>query len=196
MTSAFSRHARDLSIASIAMIVLALGGTVSAGVVAKHRGNGAFANVFGPDASGCKWIYLDVGRGGTTAAPQTWLYYDVYDGCTGLTESRGWGAIPNSDLKVSQKSTVLTTTPSANSEFYAEGAAGSINITWKADGSYTYTFSGHSRVEYADRLMQSHGSWTNNTAAVEGQLLSVTVANIPGSIGSGRDRFLEIEKGK
>jgi hypothetical protein len=195
MTFAFNGHARRIGIAALVLTVLELGGTASAGVVAKHRGNGAFASVYGTDTSGCRWIYLDVSRGGTTAAPQTWLYYDVFDACNGQTESRGFGQIPNSDLKVSQKSTVLTTTPSSNGEFYAEGAAGSINITWTADGAFTSTYSGHSRVEYADRLVQSHGSWTYSSASAQGQLLSTTVSNV-GSIGSGRDRFLEVEKGK
>jgi hypothetical protein len=196
MTFAFRRHTRQFGIAALAVIVPALGSTASAGVVAKHRGNGAFANFYGSDTTGCRWIYLDVSRGGTQSAPQTWLYYDVYDACTGRTESFGSGLIPNSDLRVSQKSTVLTTTPSTNGQFYAEGAAGSIDITWTSDGAYTYTFSGHTRLEYSDRLVQSHGSWTYATAGAQGQLLSVAVSNVYAFMGSGRDRFVEVEKGK
>ena len=56
--------------------------TASAGQIARSTANGAYINVSGTDTSGCIWFYVYASRGGTTQAPETYAYYDVYNGCT------------------------------------------------------------------------------------------------------------------
>lgn len=136
----------------------------------KSKGNGAHISVSGFDSTGCIWSYVYVSRTGTTAAPQTWMSYDVYNGCSREWIASGHGLVPNTTLKVTNKVT-LSLTPSA------------------------YRYSGHSRSEFMEHVYQSHGSWSEASASVSGHVLGFAAGNMSGWFGEGRDRYMEIDRG-
>ena len=162
---------------------------------AKSKGNGAYMSVSGTDSSGCVWSYIYVSKTGTTAAPQTWMSYDVYNGCTGEWIAYGHGLIANTRFKVTNKGATLVITPSAGANFYTAGASGTLNLTLMADGVSSYSYSGHWRSEYLGHVYQSHGSWTSQSASVTGSMLGFAPGNMSGSFGTGRDRYMEINRG-
>ena len=194
MTSTLPRHT---------LRILALTTFVSATMVAtgfaeppaKSKGNGAYMEAFGSDSTGCVWSSVYVSRTGTTAAPQTWMWYDVYDRCAGARIAFGYGVVANATFKVTNKARRLIVTPSANANFHVEGATGSIDLTLASDGLSSYTYSGHSRSEYMGHVYQSHGSWTSATATVSGNVLGFVAGNMSGWFGEGRDRFMEFDRG-
>ena len=194
MTTTLPRHT---------LRILALTTFVSASMVAtgfaeppaKWKGNGALMEVFGSDSTGCIGSYVYVSRTGTTAAPQTWMWYDVYDRCASARIAFGYGLVANATFKVTNKSVTLVITPSNNANFTAEGVTGSIQLTLTADGVSSYRFSGHSRWEYLGQVYQSHGSWISRSASVSGNVLGFEAATMSGSFGEGRDRYIEIDRG-
>lgn len=64
-----------LKLATAAALMLTLGGAAFADAqpLNKYKSNGAFAEIIGSDGVGCRSFYLYIGRGGTTAAPETYL---------------------------------------------------------------------------------------------------------------------------
>jgi hypothetical protein len=161
---------------------------------AKSKGNGAFMSVWGSDSTGCVWTHVYVSKTGTAAAPQTWMSYDVYDGCAGEWMAYGYGLVANTTFKSTNKTATLVLTPSSNANFVTQGATGSIKLTLTADGVSSYTYSGHSRSEYMGHVYQSHGSWTQKSATVTGKILGFAPGNVSGSFGTGRDRYMEIDR--
>jgi hypothetical protein len=194
MASNRTRHALR-----VVTLVLGVAAVTASGAAAEQVGrsktNGAYISVSGNDATGCIWSYLGAGRGGTKAAPTTWMSYDVYNGCTGEWIAYGRGTIANTALKVSNKGATLVITPTASANFYADGAIASIKLTLTANGLVSYSYSGHSRVEYSGHVYQSHGAWNYRTASVAGTLLGFTVGEMSGEFGEGRDKYIEIERG-
>jgi len=195
MTSRTTRNiARHLTGLTVLVSMLAAA-TASAGPVTRSKGNGDYINVSGTDSSGCIWFYLYAVRTGTEAATQTYLFYDVYDRCTGLWIAYGSGSVPNTALKTTKKSATVALDAVSSATFYSEGAAGSIDVTLTADGLYSYSYSGHSRSEYAGHLYQSHGSWTSDSAAAAGSVLGFSFSAASGSVGESRDKYMEIDRG-
>jgi len=139
-----------------AALVLTGATIAQAGQVAKYKNNGAYAEAAGSD-TGCRDFYVVVSRGGTTASPQTYLFYDVYDRCTG-TWSWGSGTIPNASFNTGPKAMTLNFTGSTSGGFTAEGESLAITLTFTKDSVFTYTWSGHSRLEYYGHIVQHHGS--------------------------------------
>jgi hypothetical protein len=194
MTSTLTQN--TLRILALATFMSAI--TTAAGFAqpaAKSKGNGAFMSVSGTDSTGCVWTYLYVSKSGTAAAPQTWLSYDVYDGCTGEWMAAGYGLVANTAFKTTNKTATLVITPSSNANFHTQGAGGSIKLTLTADGVSSSSYSGHWRSEYMGHVYQSHGSWQEKSATVTGTLLGFAPGNISGAFGTGRDRYMEIDRG-
>jgi hypothetical protein len=169
--------------------------TAAAGQVARSTGNGTYISVSGSDTSGCIWFYMYASRGGTTQAPQTYVYYDVYNGCSGQWIAYGGGRVANTALKATKKSATLNVTSANNADFYSEGSTGSVTLTITADGLGSYSYSGHSRSEFAGHMYQSHGTWTSKTATASGSILGFDIGNASASLGEGRDKVIEIERG-
>ena len=193
MTSMLTRNAHR--ILAVTMCVSGLTGAAFAEPPTKVKGNGGYLAASGYDTSGCIWSYVYAGRGGTTAAPQTWMNYDVYDVCAGQWPASGWGIIPNTALKIGNKTATLVFTPSASANFSAQGETGPIQIKVTADGLFSYSYSGHTRSEYAGHVYQSHGSWTERSATVTGTVVGFAQGGMRGSLGEGRDRYMEFDRG-
>jgi hypothetical protein len=185
--------ARHLGLAVLASILTAA--TASAGPVTRSNGNGTYINVSGTDSGGCIWFYLYASRGGTTQAPDTYVFYDVYNRCTSEWIAYGGGRVVNTALKTTKKSANLTLDAGSSLDFSTEGAIGSLDVTLTADGFYSSSYSGHSRTEYAGHLYQSHGSWTWESATATGSILGFTFGTASGSLGEGRDKFMDIDRG-
>jgi hypothetical protein len=191
----FKLNRRVLSIIGFTLALSMTGApALFAGQVVRSKGNGAYVEAWGTDTTGCVWTYVNVSKGGTKAAPQTWMYYDVYDYCSGQWIAYGGGSISNTSLKVTGTTAKVTMTTSANASFYTEGLTGSVQLTFTADGFESSTYSGHYRSEYAGHKYQSHGTWTRQSATVSGSLLGYTIANMNGYFGEGRDKYMEIER--
>ena len=193
MTSTVHRYTSRV----LALTTLAWATSIAAAFAeppAKSKGNGAQMSVSGVDSTGCIWSYVYASRTGTTAAPQTWMSYDVYNGCSREWIASGHGLVPNTTLKVTNKVT-LSLTPSANSNFYLDGATGSIQLTLTPNGVSSYRYSGHSRSEFMEHVYQSHGSWSEASASVSGHVLGFAAGNMSGWFGEGRDRYMEIDRG-
>jgi hypothetical protein len=163
--------------------------------VGKYKSNGAYANTNGTDGTGCRYFSISVARGGTTAAPQTYLYYDVYDACAGAW-SWGNGTIPNAAFKTGNKTMALNFTGSTSGGFYAEGEPLAIALTFTKDSSFTEKWSGHSRWEYFGHVVQHHGSGTRNSATLSGTIGGSAAQAFWAEIGTGRDRWIEFDRGK
>lgn len=182
--------------AALAVLVSVLtAATASAGPVTRSNGNGAFVSVFGTDSSGCIWLYLYASRGGTAQAPDTYMFYDVYNQCTSQWIAYGSGRVANAALKTTKKSATLTLDAASSADFYTEGATGSLDVTVTVDGLYSSSYSGHSRTEYAGHVYQSHGSWTWGSATATGSILGFTFGTASASLGEGRDKFMDIDRG-
>ena len=194
MTSTLTQNM--LRIVALTTIVTATMTAVAfAGPAAKSKGNGAFVEVWGYDSTGCVWTYLYVSKAGTAAAPQTWMHYYAYDYCNDQSLAYGYGGVANTTFKSTTKSATLVISPSSNANFYAEGSIGSIKLTVKADGVWSHTSSGHSRSEYMGHVVQSHGSWSYKSATVTGNILGFAAGNMSASLGTSRDRYMEIDRG-
>jgi hypothetical protein len=120
------------------------------------------------------------------------MNYDVY---AGQWIASGWGIIPNTALKIGNKTATLVLTPSASANFSAQGETGPIQIKVTADGLFSYSYSGHTRSEYAGHVYQSHGSWTERSATVTGTVVGFAQDGMRGSLGEGRDRYMEFDRG-
>ena len=123
------------------------------------------------------------------------MYYDVYNECT--SESAwGSGRVPNTAFKTTKKRASLVLSPTTSADFYACGTTGSLSITCTVDGVWSYSYSGHSRQEYAGTVIQAHGAWTYKTATAAGTILGFEIGDAWTQIGEGRDRYMEIEHSK
>ena len=193
MTSILSRN--TVAIVLVATALAAFTTAPAAAQVRKSKGNGAYISASGSDASGCVWSEVYVSRTGTKAAPQTWMYYYAYNACSGEWIAYGDGLIANASLKTTQKGATLTVTPTTSANFYAAGSAGSMQITLTADGAYSHSYSGHSRTEYGGHVYQSHGAWTSQSATATGTVFGMAFGNMHGTLGEGRDRYMEIDRG-
>jgi hypothetical protein len=190
---------RTTSTAAVAIVTLLLNiafiaPASAAGRTGKYKSNGAFAQAYGYDATGCRWFYLYVAKGGTTAAPQTYLYYDIYDSCAGAW-SWGNGTIPNVDFKVGSRSITLKTTPANASGFFTEGESLAISLTFTPDRVYSVTWSGHSRTEYHGHVVQRHGSGTQGTAAITGTVGGMALGTVSAESGTSREHYMEFDRG-
>jgi hypothetical protein len=195
MTSTLKLHTALRYLAVTAFVCALATGNAFAGQTARSTGNGAYINVSGTDTSGCVWFYVYASKGGTTQAPETYMYYDIYNQCTGQWVAYGGGRIANSALKATKTSATLVVSPAGAAGFTTEGYTGSLNLKVTADGLYSSTYSGHAKTEYTGHMYQSHGSWTSKSATATGSLLGFDLAAVSASIGEGRDKAIEIERG-
>jgi hypothetical protein len=185
-----------LQIVALPLVLLALcSSDASAQQTAHSKTNGAYVSASGNDSSGCVWFYVSASRGGTPQAPETYVYYDIYNQCASQWIAYGGGRVANTALKTTKNRATLIITPVASSNFQVEGLTGSLSLTWTADGLFSVSYSGHSRAEYGDHVYQSHGSWTSRSAKTIGNILGFDVGNVSASIGEGRDRYMEIDRG-
>jgi hypothetical protein len=168
---------------------------IAAPPTAKFKGNGSYIQVYGSAANGCVWFYLYAGKSGTASAPTTYLYYDMYDSCSGQWSAYGGGQIANSALTVTKKGATLKMTPVDSSSFSVEGASGDVKLTLTADGVYSHRYSGHSRTEYSGHVYQHHGAWTSASAAVSGSFLGFALDHVYANFGEGRDKYMEFDRG-
>lgn len=179
------------------LVVLVAAGTVyeaRAEVVAKFKASGAFMSAWGVESSGCTWFSVHVNRGGAKNAQQTWLYYSVYDACSGES-SYGYGQVPNSVFVTRAKTSSLDVTPAGLPGFYAVGVTGRILLQAEADGVNSYSFSGHSREQIGERALRSHGSYTAQSAGLTGSIFGLPIANAWSHVGESKDKWMEIEQG-
>jgi hypothetical protein len=190
-------RSRHVFFASLLAFVLASAAppVAMAGVVVKYKSNGSFLSLGGSDASGCIWFDMYVSRGGTKANPQTWMYYNIADYCSGEWLGSGDGVIPNTAFKATAKAATLSVTPSSLTNFNFWGVTGAIQLSVKPNGVYTYSFSGHHRAEYGNVMVQSHGSSTFKQIAGGGRAFGFEIPSVGGELGEGRDKYVEIVRG-
>jgi len=187
--------ARLRRVAVLSILVLAATHTSAfADPVAKFTNNGAYAFAYGVDVSGCVSTYVSVDRSGTKAAPQTWLYYNLYDRCASETIAFGYGTIPSTAFKVANQKISLNVNVATVGTLYREGITGTISLTFVADGAFKVTFSGHQTWSYPDFTLKEHGSWSASTSTVTGTLMNVNVASIQGQTGESLDREKQFER--
>jgi hypothetical protein len=186
----FSHYVARSLVASLLVMATT---TAAAAAPAKFQSNGRSVEVHAQDASGCIFVDLWAGQGGSTAdQPQTYLNYSVWDGCAGTSLSWGYGIIPSTDLVFKGKSATLTTAPSANATFWLEGTVGAFKLTARANGVYSTTFTGQSRTEYPGFTVRSKGTSTYTTAVAAGDVLGFELFNLSAGMSSDRQRYLEI----
>ena len=187
----------DITLAVVATIALIAGtpGTAHAQRVGKYKSNGAYAYTSGTDASGCRYFYLSVSRGGTNAAPQTYMYVDMYDSCSGAW-SWGSGTIPNADFKTGTKTVTLKTNGANTNTYFVEGDTLPISLTFTKTSAFSSSWSGHSRTEYYGHVVQHHGSGTYTSARVTGTIGGASVDVTWAETGSGRDHYIEFDRGR
>jgi hypothetical protein len=179
----------------IALTLVAVAGfdvPASAGPVFKMTNEGAYAYAVGSE--GCVFLYLDVGRYGTTGAQRTWLYYDLYDSCRWESIAWGSGEIPNEAFTLNKKSATLQLNVAATPTLFTQGATGDISLVFERDQAVVSNFTGHSTTSYADRTVKWHGSAVYTTAMVSGQFLVTSFARLYGGTGQGKGRELTIER--
>ena len=167
-------------------------GLASAGPVSKFTNEGAYASAYG--SAGCVYVFLEVSRGGPKSAPQTFLYYELYDMCSGWRLlAGGSGMIPNSAFTVNKKGSALSMTTDASPTFFTTGATGTLSLIFTGDGAYRATITGHNSVSYLDRTIRWHGSSSYGSAGVSGTLLGWTISQLSGQLGEGRGKEITIE---
>jgi hypothetical protein len=175
------------------LLVTAAATTAAAAAPTKFQSNGQSIEVHAQDASGCVFIDLWAGQGGSTPdQPQTYLQYSVWDGCAGIYVGWGYGMIPNTDLLFKGETATLTTAPSASATFLLEGTVGAFKLTATADGVYSTTFTGQWRTEYPGFVVRSKGTSTFTTAEAAGDMLGFDLFNLSAAMSSDRQRYLEI----
>lgn len=182
-------HMRQFAIA-LALLVTIAGTTLSAET---YRNNGQFVSFAGVDTTGCVWTYLQANR----TSSGTILVYDMQDFCepdpAAQTLAHGFGTIPNTALTFTKTHATLAVTIANSSTFTAEGLVGSITVTWARNGFSTFTFSGQSRLEFDGVLIRSHGTRSEQSASVAGEVLGYTLSDgVTGTLGSSQDLYIEI----
>jgi hypothetical protein len=179
---------RQFAIA-FALLVTIAGTTLSA---ATYRVNGQFISFAGMDTSGCVWTYLSANR----TSSGTILVYDLQNFCepdpSAQTIAHGFGTIPNAALTFTKTHATLAVTIANSTTFTAEGLVGSINVTLTRNGFSTSTFSGQSRVEFDGVLIRSHGTRSEQSASVNGDVLGYTLTDVFGTLGSSQDLYIEV----
>jgi hypothetical protein len=179
---------------SLTMLVFGLApGVGFADPPVKWKANGASIEFSNFDGS-CLSTWLNASKGGPTTAPQTHVYYHVWDECAMQTVAYGEGLIPNTAFKVSTKGATLAFTPKVGATFIATGPLGAITLTVTPNGDYTSTFSGHSEYTYPGHVFRTHGLSTWESASVSGTTMAGTIDSGSASIGTSRDRSMEFER--
>jgi hypothetical protein len=178
------------------LITLVSASSASARVAARYGGRGQFVSMSGSDASGCVWLYVNVSKGGPNGTEETFLNYYAFDGCTNTEIASGYGRIANAAFVVTGKSATLNTTPGSNSSlpFTMQGATGSISLTFKRTGLFTYAFAGHTIWESGTVVVRTHGAYTYADASVAGSVVGLQLGNASSQFGSSRERTIEIEQ--
>lgn len=194
MTSTPTTHAALRGLALTASICVLATANAFAGQTARWTNNGAYIEVWGHDTTGCIGFYVAASKAGTAQAPETYVYYDTYNQCTGQWIGSGFGRIANSAFKVTGKSATLAVSPAGSEGFTTEGYTGSLSLKVTADGVFLDTYTGHEKLVYAGHMTQFHGSWTTNSATATGNLLGFELAAVPASIGEGRNKVIQIER--
>jgi hypothetical protein len=181
---------------SIALTIFVFGTATAAAVAGapiKWKANGSYLEVYGGDGA-CISSYVHVSKGGTSAAPQTWLSYRLYDVCSSEWIAYGDGPIANTAFKVTSKGATLAVMPRPTATFSTWGLLGSIGLTVTADGSYSSTSSGHSETRYPGHIVRTHGAWSSATATVTGTIITTSAEGHYASIGISRERVMELER--
>jgi hypothetical protein len=187
---------KALKAAVISAVVLIIGGSTPVGAeqTGRYKSNGAYAAAFGSDETGCRSFVVVVSRGGTTKAPETYLFYDVYDFCTDMWWS-GNGLIPNADFRTG-KTVTLVTSGLASSTFVTQAEGLPLSLTFTRSDVFTTRWSGHSRIEYLGHVVQRHGSTTNSSANISGSIGGSGVSpSSSGEIGASREHVIEFDRG-
>jgi hypothetical protein len=181
--------------AAVSALMLTIAATgIDAQPVNKYKSNGSFAEFVATDTAGCRFLYLYVARGGTTSAPETFLYYDTYDACTD-TWGFGSGTIPNGSFVTSKNTMSIRMTGTPPSSFYFEGERPNLALTLTRDGIFTQRSSGHVRIEYYNHVVQRHGTWTYFTATVSGTFAGSAMVGHEAITGTGKEHYMEFERG-
>jgi hypothetical protein len=180
-------HSSWKTFLSIAVLLLACAGAADAAAEDskfKFTAEGAYASAGLSD--GCVFASLWVARGGSSAAPETYLSYSVYDGCAGVLLAEGWGPIANSAFKTTSKGARLRLRVGVSDTFSSSGEIGLIDITWLADRSVSWR--SESRVEFRSptQRYRQRGRSEENPATATGTLIVTTFAGGSGYVGTNR----------
>ncbi|HKE91095.1 MAG TPA: hypothetical protein VKB45_12215 [Gemmatimonadales bacterium] len=123
--------------------------------------------------------FLNVGRGGSTSDPQAFLSYfiqqcDVFFNCTSV---QGFGSIPSKDLSggLSARHLHLATNTTGNPNFFSDGPTGLIVVDWKANGLFTQSSSGTTRLTAFGFREQLQGSSDFASANATGSVVGITI---------------------
>ncbi len=73
-------------------------------------------------------------------------------------------------------------------------SGGSMLLTWTKSSEYSSQSSGTSKSEYFNYRYRSSGTYTSNSAKVNGTVLGLSVVNVQGNIGVSKSRSITIEK--
>jgi hypothetical protein len=181
---------RALRIAVVATILLSTASAFAATVVSSFKAKGAFAYLDGSDGE-CTWYYMSVSRGGALNAPETYLYYYVYNGCTNEW-AYGNGRIPNSSFTVSGRTSRLRTDPTASPEFYTLGQTGRIDLTWTEDRSIRSKWESRSETITPTQRFRNRGKGESSAATSAGKLLWLSLRDTPATVGRNTDVYIEV----
>lgn len=163
--------------------------------------NGVFGDVnwFDADSSGgggFTFGSLNVGRGGTTKNPQTFLSYFVQQ-CDEFFDCSffgGFGLIPNRDLSGGGKTLHLSTNTTGNPNFFTFGGpTGLVVVDWKVNGFFQFRSSGTSQQESPGFKFISNGIFSFASANAAGSVVGLLISpNNSGGIGSNHSVVIDI----
>jgi len=194
-----NRMAIGVAVAVIALAGVALVATAGGANVTKYKSSGDWAQCYEQE-------YLDhrvnayVSETGKGKDRSVYLSYSVYDyTTTPYTYSYGSGQIAVGDYKPTGNGGTLKTDTADMTGGYKYGDDVEIDLTWKKDGSYWYTNTGHTVYHYPTYKRTTNGQSTRFNAECSGTIGGYTVpdANADyhyGYAGSNKNMTITIEK--
>lgn len=173
------------------------------GALFRFRSKGAFGDVsfFG----GNRFGFASVSRGGPANDPQTSLFYTVLECgeffCTEI--EAGFGAIPNTDLKVDGNARGLrlntNTSTATNPDFVRfAGSGGVVAISWERISASSSRVVTNGQTRFANLLFRSHTNATFFSASAQGSIVGTAVGpdNAFATIGTSHEGTLAVERGQ
>jgi len=186
------------------------GGGGGGGAVQFHfvaNGDVAYVNWFNADSGGggggfsYTAGYLNVGRGGPTNRPQTFLDYYVYQfvcdpyfNCSFNLLAAGYGLIPNRDLSGGGGQLRLNTNTANDPSFFVyAGPAGIVSVSWNSNGLSQNSSSGTSSYRFGNFTQRNQGSSTNWSANATGNVVGLPILSFPNAqIGTNHSVTIDI----
>ena len=192
MIAIATRHHGKASLTLAAVLTCMSFGVVTAAaedLKFRFKAEGAYAEAWLTE--GCVYGYVWVSRGGPVTAPETYLNYGVYDGCTGGLLAEGWGPVANSVFKTTTKGARLRLQVGVSEAFSTLGEIGLIDVVWVADR--TVITKSDSRYEFRSPTLKyrQRGRYEQHLATAKGALIVITSGIGSGAVGTARELVRE-----